>query len=793
MTPIRPFPCRKTKTGWPKIARTVCLALLLGFQISNPHSAAAKRRFTVADDIAFAHFGDPYSGLAEAITFSPDGNFFVTDTERGRLELNRPESKLRVYRTTDVLRYLLRPRGCRAPSPVLIVRKATYRQGPIITHIHWLPDSSAVAFLAKTSHGNDRLFLADIRSGRLGALTPYRQHVTGFDIRNRNHFIYTVLDLTADKRVRRERRTPTIVGTGRSLDSILFPEDLYPAMFRSSDSDTLWAVVGNRRFRVEDKSSGQHICIDQEGQQSLSLSPDGSFVATVLRVKFLSPNWRQLYRAPSSSTRADNAEDTRGVSEYVRIGLLNGTVKRLTLAPTGNAAGWFGTTHADWSPDGKSVLLTNTFLPSGDENPNNRPCVAVVDVRSGQATCVERTRAMRSDGSYESDHHFVLDARFASDAQHIIVHYLCPDGSRASANYVLTSSGAWIIKSQATGAAEEPRRINVSIKQGLNKPPLLVATDTTTNVSRTILNPNPQLKDIDFGEASVFRWQDKTGRNWTGGLYLPPNYVPGNRYPLVIQTHGFVDNDFRPSGIYPTAFAARELAARGILVLQVRDCSIRLTPDEGPCQVRGYESAVERLAAEGLIDPNRVGIVGFSRTCYYVLEALETGALHFKAASITDGVNEGYLQYITGVDQVDNGFAREADRIIGSRPFGGGLHLWLQKSPPFNMDKINVPIQVVALGRDDLLFMWEPYAVLRYLEKPVDLIVLTQDATHVLTNPAQRMISQGGTVDWFCFWLNDEKDPNPTKAAQYSRWHRLRALQESNERQPESVQGAPRD
>jgi hypothetical protein len=49
---------------------------------------------------------------------------------------------------------------------------------------------------------------------------------------------------------------------------------------------------------------------------------------------------------------------------------------------------------------------------------------------------------------------------------------------------------------------------------------------------------------------------------------------------------------------------------------------------------------------------------------------------------------------------------------------------------------------------------------------------------HVLTNPAVRMASQGGSVDWFRFWLKDEEDPDPAKVEEYARWHQLRELQE---------------
>jgi hypothetical protein len=99
---------------------------------------------------------------------------------------------------------------------------------------------------------------------------------------------------------------------------------------------------------------------------------------------------------------------------------------------------------------------------------------------------------------------------------------------------------------------------------------------------------------------------------------------------------------------------------------------------------------------------------------------------------------------------------------------------------------------VVAAGGESLLYMmWEPYAGLRYLQKPVDLTLLNTDE-HVLTNPAVRMASQGGSVDWFRFWLQDYEDPNPTKADQYARWRELRGLRTKSEMQAVVSQGAAR-
>lgn len=74
----------------------------------------------------------------------------------------------------------------------------------------------------------------------------------------------------------------------------------------------------------------------------------------------------------------------------------------------------------------------------------------------------------------------------------------------------------------------------------------------------------------------------------------------------------------------------------------------------------------------------------------------------------------------------------------------------------------------------------EPYSGLRYWHKPVDLIILNTDE-HILTNAAVLMVSQGGSVDWFRFWLKNERRPDPAKANQYTRWRELRKLLPEND------------
>jgi hypothetical protein len=74
------------------------------------------------------------------------------------------------------------------------------------------------------------------------------------------------------------------------------------------------------------------------------------------------------------------------------------------------------------------------------------------------------------------------------------------------------------------------------------------------------------------------------------------------------------------------------------------------------------------------------------------------------------------------------------------------------------------------------------FSNLRYSRKPVELFVIPdiQHGVHILQNLRQRLASQGATVDWFCFWLKGEGDPNPAKAEQYALWRELRKVQQAN-------------
>jgi hypothetical protein len=232
---------------------------------------------------------------------------------------------------------------------------------------------------------------------------------------------------------------------------------------------------------------------------------------------------------------------------------------------------------------------------------------------------------------------------------------------------------------------------------------------------------------------------------------------------------------------WSSGFAARPLAAREVVVLQVGaplDRKAELsgfgaTPEQSVKKVfmSAYEGAIDSLDARGMIDRSRVGISGFSRTVCFAGYALTHSKYRLRAAVLTDGIDCGYFNYLSFA-----GEAWDADALNGGHdPFEPeGLKQWTSESPGFNLSRVDAAVRLVAFGRPSILQLWEWFVGLGFERRPVDFVEIA-DAAHLMEKPGDRRVVMQGIVDWFCYWLKDERDPEPGKAAEYARWDRLRA------------------
>ncbi len=630
------------------ILRGFCVTLVV-LMFCTTVSYPEERAFTVRDSIEMNTLSDPYtldkSGTAK---FAPDGKHFLVITTRGILESDQLESCLMVFDASGV--DFSKHEGTQLANPPKCIAKLTATPhapqeevyASIISQAHWSDDSKSIYFLGQGEQAERYLYRVDITHGRLRQLSP-----SGYDVIRyvcaMNNVVY-VASRTGSRNpnlgdgfgqtINRDARDVT----GMPLWSTLLPRS---SPYAQLDIQA-WVKKGGARATMiaaipKPLNGNTNPYFD-----TLSISPDGSKAVVSVPIRIIPRDWDNYEPAPGFEAMKIHAEsiDPSAISssrspleQYVLVDLHNNRMTPLIDAPIGTTLGYSGNLKAVWSENGRRLLLTNVFMPIGTAVSEQlahplRPC-DVVSVDLAQGTPPRCVMPIRIEGTGKQGALYLVDVRFGSDSEEAIAKFISSNQKELTERYRDTARG-WVGPNGGPPLqvlSKHNQKIEVYIRQGLNNPPTLWAKFISTGQEVQVFDPNPRLRNISYGEASLYHWKDSSGFRWSGILVKPVDYVNGNRYPLVIQTHGYSDWVFVTDGCYPAGMAARPLASSGIAVLQTEyRHDIQDTPEEAGIEADKFESAVRQLDGDGLIDPKRVGVVGFSYSAWQVEATL--GRVH---------------------------------------------------------------------------------------------------------------------------------------------------------------------
>ena len=739
---ITKFP--RVLLGWLSAAAFFLVTPLAGAQgqaSAGSSNATKKRPIAVEDAIRMTRLaGFEYSGGADSkgrvAQFSPDGTLFVIVLKHGNLERNTNEFSLTLFRTSDVFH---------SPKPDVVLRMSSSSNEDAIRRIRWLPDNKTLVFLGERPGDVSQVYVFNIETRRLEKLTHHPTRVTNYDISNDGHMILFIAAPPEQNTTElEETRRNGIVVWDQYLPDLIAGHCAYPDL---CGDHLYWQERGQPSVFIptptEDRLSSQ---------VRLSLSPNGRYalVGASIRTSALPQAWAEYkYDEFTRSFLKRRNSYILPFSRYLLVDIKKNSALPLWDAPM------TGFPSVQWDASGHSVIFRRVFLPLNGTNPEER----------------ER----RKSNVYD------VEVKFPSREFRVV-----------------DQKGGQEQEEEDDGKEDDPKLpLHVTLEEAVNTPPKIYVSDTKTQQKTLVLDLNPQFGELDFGKVEITTWKAADGIEVTGGLYLPPDYVPGKRYPLVIQTHGFNLNRFSMDGLndWSSGYGARFMAAKGIVVLQTYSLTRpedrdRFTEDKAlgttmeqaykKFEMSVYEGAIDSLDQRGLITRDQVGIMGFSRTVCYVGYALTHSKYHFAAAVLVDGISGGYFEYIAYGDNLDY------DNLNGGgRPFGQSLAEWLKESSGFNLDKVHVPVRLEA-HQSGVLEQWEWFSGLTSLGKPVDFIALP-DADHTPVKPWEQRTSQQGAVDWFLFWLKDEHDTDPLKAKQYARWRELRKMRDENAKPRETA------
>lgn len=329
-------------------------------------------------------------------------------------------------------------------------------------------------------------------------------------------------------------------------------------------------------------------------------------------------------------------------------------------------------------------------------------------------------------------------------------------------------------------SADRSGRFLVCIREGNTTPAEIAMADLSSGRVRTLVDLNPEFRNIELRPAKRIDVTNKYNDHFWGHLVLPPDYDPGQRYPLIITTYkdygGFLRGG-SPGDEYPIqVFAANGFAVLNFEALgksrnsKPHDFDRTILFWQSPLEA--METAVTNLAKMGVIDKSRVGITGLSHGA----DVLDYGISHTTLFSAAIDSGDGSR------DPIDFYLLSDGDRAAISRlwdlesPLGDANTRWQRISPALNASRIQTPLLINSADAEYIADM-QFVTTLRDLKKPVEMFIYSREA-HLKNQPKHRYEIYERNVDWFNFWLRDKEDMRSEKTAQYERWRELRKMNE---------------
>jgi dipeptidyl aminopeptidase/acylaminoacyl peptidase len=737
---------------------TIISALML--LLCRGEALSQRRAITVEDCVGTRRFAELQ------IQISPDGTKVAYVIKAPNLRTNKNDYELYVR---DLNRTAKRENGR------LLLRSER------LSGLRWTGDGQSVAILSQEGEGS-AIDLVDPRNGDVKTVEKSEERISSYSIDDDGDvFAYAAGTRSndADDYERKALKGFVVVPGKLIVD---------PHNSANSFRDSRIIVVSKgpqgkrvKRIVVVPTTHRQPTDVFPGQITSLSISPQGKYLAFYYRIETFPEAWRR-----NPVARLQISQGVRGTA----LGIYNVQTGECDIGFDGPTLD-FG--PVVWAQDGHAYLV-QSLSPVGssweeeDQSAGFREGLQyesythlfAVEVRTGLISRVWKDYPRTRPGLvWKADQEVLLPLEGGGSAR------LKQDGN--------TWTEVGRTRSQSEAPGKEPAlitngEVGIGVEEDFMTPPDLFLQRYGASQRIILTDLNPVYREIALGNVERLEWVNKYGTKCTGLLIKPVGYIPGRSYPLVIMNvsrEGFFISDHP----YTTAFAPQPLANAGFVVLMASHYySQDHQPKEYPGEIgQAYnwvamvESAVNLLVERGLVDRTNVGLMGFSRTSWFVDFMLTHSDFLFKAASSADGGAGNYGQSWVYNDQK---FITAGETELGGPPYGETFKNWLQYSPAFNAGKVQSPVLMEYIGANGRLkfgptHAYEFFEALHRQGKPVELYFYP-NGSHPLDTPWERVASLQRNLDWFRFWMRGYERPNPDDVDQYERWHKLREQQEWN-------------
>ena len=318
----------------------------------------------------------------------------------------------------------------------------------------------------------------------------------------------------------------------------------------------------------------------------------------------------------------------------------------------------------------------------------------------------------------------------------------------------------WLDESVGSLAKAEKADVFGYITQDFDDSPDIFVAGSGLSNARQVTETNPFHAEYAWGHSELIEYTTDRGRRLQGSLIYPAGYEPGEKYPMIVYNYELLSQNVHryvaPSerSYYNTAV----FMSQGYFVLQP---DIVFRPRQpGWSVVECITAAVSRVIEMGVVDPERVGIVGHSmggfNTSFVATHTHGIFAAAVAGAPITDLVSYyGDHHWGSGVaetDHIETGQERMEVALYED------LQAYIDNSAVYNAHDMSVPLLIEA-GDEDGIIAWYQSIMLyniarRAKQNVVMLGYLGED--HGLRKEENQKDYQRRILAWFAHYLKGE-------------------------------------
>ncbi|MEW5984758.1 MAG: S9 family peptidase [Acidobacteriota bacterium] len=400
-----------------------------------------------------------------------------------------------------------------------------------------------------------------------------------------------------------------------------------------------------------------------------------------------------------------------------------------------------------WSPDGSRIAFSSAMGEPFHYFKNSR--IAIIPSAGGVITnATANFDENPSPIMWARKGGFLLFSASQRTAAHVFV--LHP----SSGEFKQITAGTHVIY---TGFSATPDGSTIAfIRSGPQEFPdiLVLSMSGSGGALKKLTDMGAQVKAWPQHTREVITWKSRDGTPIEGVLHRPAGFQNGKRYPLLIVIHGGPTGISRPVPYGSTSTYPIDVwLSKGALVLEpnyrgsagygekFRSFNVR---NLGIGDAWDVISGIDHLVAQGLVDNDRVGTMGWSQGGYISAFLTTHDSARFKAVSVGAGISN-WMTYYVNTDI--HPFTRQ---YLKATPWDDPK-IYADTSPMTYIRQAKAPtlIQHGELDRRvPIPNAYELYQGLQDVGVPTKLIVY-KGFGHGLTKPKAHRAAMEHNLEWF--------------------------------------------